>query len=543
MNERLSSADVAFMHRETRNAPQHVGGLAVFVPPPGGFDYDRLLRLLDERISLTPRFRQRVKEVPGHLANPIWVDDANFDITYHVRRSALPRPGTDAQLLEFCARIQSRLLDRARPLWEMYLIEGLSGGRVAIVTKTHQAMVDESGAVDLFEVILDAAPQPRRTVQALWMPQPEPSSAALLREALKSVAVRPRSLVDTARVSLVDAQAAVARASARAGGLGPAARGVMSASRSVLRRAEPSPLQVSLSEQRRIAIARTSLDDFRRVRAAYGGTVNDAVLAVVAGALRGWLLSRAVPLRPASAVRALVPVSVVDAGDRPNPGGGRHPAGGDAPTRVRPLLVDLPVGEADPVLRLTQLRYAMASHKASGRAVGADALVALSGFAPPTLLALGARASNGLTRRMFSLVVTNVPGPQVPLYAAGARMTEMFPILPLWSGQALSIALTSYNGGVFFCVNADRDAVRDADMVAQLVEESLAELVSGATATEAASSASDRGRARDAQDGRTSSARTGRRRSPTTPFATRRTAAGPPRPPHPRRPRPTDPPA
>jgi WS/DGAT/MGAT family acyltransferase len=471
MNERLSSADVAFLHRETRNAPQHVGGLAIFVPPAGGFDYDRLVRLLEERISLAPRFRQRVKDVPGHLANPIWVDDPHFDITFHVRRSALPRPGTDAQLLEFCARIQSRLLDRSRPLWEMYLIEGLAGGRVAIATKTHQAMVDDAGSVDLFQVILDASRRPRRTVQAVWMPQPEPSSLALLTDAVKGAAMRPRTMLDTARVGVADAQLALARASARAGGLGPAVRGLASATRSVLRRQEASPLQVTLSAQRRIAVARTSLADFRRVRAAYGGTVNDAVLAVVAGALRGWLLSRAVPLRPASSLRALVPVSVVDS---------------EPHTTVRPLLVDLPVGEPDPVLRLTQLRYAMASHKASGRAVGADALVALGGFAPPTLLALGARASSGLTRRMFSLVVTNVPGPQLPLYAAGAEMAEMFPILPLSAGQAMSIALTSYNGGVYFCVNADRDAVRDVATVAELVEESLAELVAGAAAAEAA---------------------------------------------------------
>jgi WS/DGAT/MGAT family acyltransferase len=471
MNERLSSADVAFLHRETRNAPQHVGGLAIFVPPAGGFDYERLVRLLEERISLAPRFRQRVKDVPGHLANPIWVDDPHFDITFHVRRSALPRPGTDAQLLEFCARIQSRLLDRSRPLWEMYLIEGLAGGRVAIATKTHQAMVDDAGSVDLFQVILDASRRPRRTVQAVWMPQPEPSSLALLTDAVKGAAMRPRTMLDTARVGVADAQLALARASARAGGLGPAVRGLASATRSVLRRQEASPLQVTLSAQRRIAVARTSLADFRRVRAAYGGTVNDAVLAVVAGALRGWLLSRAVPLRPASSLRALVPVSVVDS---------------EPHTTVRPLLVDLPVGEPDPVLRLTQLRYAMASHKASGRAVGADALVALGGFAPPTLLALGARASSGLTRRMFSLVVTNVPGPQLPLYAAGAEMAEMFPILPLSAGQAMSIALTSYNGGVYFCVNADRDAVRDVATVAELVEESLAELVAGAAAAEAA---------------------------------------------------------
>jgi diacylglycerol O-acyltransferase len=489
MVERLSSADVAFLHQESRTTPQHVGGLAIFEPPATGFDYDRLVRLLEERISLAPRYRQKVRRVPGHVANPIWVDDPSFDITYHVRRSALPRPGSEAQLLDFCARIQSRLLDRSHPLWEMYLVEGLAGGRVAIVTKTHQAMVDESGAVDLFEVVLDAAPEPRRTVQALWMPQPEPSPLALLRDAGQSMILRPRTLLDTARVGLADARLELARASAHAGGMGAAVRGVASVGRSVLRRPQPSPLQVRLSEQRRLAISRTDLDDFRRVRAAYGGTVNDVVLAVVAGALRGWLLSRAAPLRPATTVRALVPVSVADAGENAprTPAEAAHPSrGGDPFRHVRPLLVDLPVGEPDPVLRLTQLRYAMASHRASGRAVGADALTKLSGFAPPTLLALGARASRGLTRRMFSLVVTNVPGPQLSLYAAGARLREMFPILPISAGQALSIALTSYDGGVYFGINADRDGVRDAAALAGLIEESLQELVSSIPAVEPA---------------------------------------------------------
>src|SRR5919202_1813664 len=194
MTERMTSADVAFLHRESRNAPQHVGGLAIFAPRPGGFEYERLVRLLEERISLAPRYRQKVRMVPAHLANPLWLDDPNFDITYHVRRSALPRPGTDEQLLEFCARIQSRLLDRSRPLWEMYLVEGLSDGRVAVVTKTHEALVGEEGGIDLAQVILDAAHEPRRTVEAIWMPQPEPGTVELMRDALADIARRPTAL-------------------------------------------------------------------------------------------------------------------------------------------------------------------------------------------------------------------------------------------------------------------------------------------------------------------------------------------------------------
>jgi WS/DGAT/MGAT family acyltransferase len=238
--------------------------------------------------------------------------------------------------------------------------------------------------------------------------------------------------------------------------------------------------------------------------------VNDAVLATVSGALRGWLLSRAEDLRPATTVRALIPVSVADPSERrshsrdergeqasrsTHPSArGRTAALPEGAGRVRPLLVDLPVGEADPVLRLAQLRYAMASHKASGRAVSADRIAALGGFAPPTLHALGARASSGLTRRMFSLVVTNVPGPQLSLYAAGARMTEMFPFLPLAQGQALSIALTSYDGGVYYGINGDRDAVRDVATIAELIEESLAELVA-ATETDAVVTAGQGGAA------------------------------------------------
>ncbi len=466
MNERVAAADVAFLHRETRVSPQHVGGIAVLTPPAGGFDYDRLVRLIEERISLAPRYRQKVRAVPGHLANPLWVEDPNFDITYHVRRSALPRPGTDAQLLEFCARIQSRLLDRSRPLWEMYLVEGLVEGRVAIVTKTHEAMVGEGDGVDLASVILDAAPEPRRTVEALWMPGPEPTSWQLVGGALAGIARRPIALADTLRETRRDLRRL-------AGRVPVVADGVAAAVGALLRRPQPSPLTVDIGEHRRLALARTGLEDFRAVRDAFGGTVNDAVLAVVAGALRGWLQARAHPMRPASTVRALVPVRVADI----EPDGGRPGSPGSS---VTPLLVDLPVGEPDPVVRLAQLRYAMATHRASGRAIGAGTLASLSGATPPTLHALGARAASGLTRRMFHLVVSNVPGPQQPLYAAGARMIETFPILPLSEGQALSIGLSSYDGGVYFGINGDREAVADVRLLAELVEESLAELLAAA---------------------------------------------------------------
>jgi WS/DGAT/MGAT family acyltransferase len=256
---------------------------------------------------------------------------------------------------------------------------------------------------------------------------------------------------------------AAGRVTTAAGG---ALGGLASLPAAVLRRAEPSPLHAELGEQRRLAVARTRLADYRTVRDALGGSVNDVVLAAVAGALRGWLLARAEPLRPASTVRALVPM-----------------AGADG---IRPLLVDLPVGEPDPALRLAQLQFTMAGHKAAERAVSADRIAGLSGFAPPTLHALSARAAGGLARRLFHLVVTNVPGPQVPLYAAGARLAEIFPILPLAPGQAVTIALTSYDGGVFYGVNGDREAMRDVGVFARSIEESLAELVSASSSAAAA---------------------------------------------------------
>jgi WS/DGAT/MGAT family acyltransferase len=249
--------------------------------------------------------------------------------------------------------------------------------------------------------------------------------------------------------------------------------GMLSAARVVARPAPTSPLNASIGSQRRFAVARTNLDDYKQVRKQSGGTVNDVVLATVAGAIRGWMLSRGEPVTPATMIRAMVPVSVRGDSESSQLG-----------NRVSSYLVDLPVGEPNPVVRLSQVSYAMKAHKESGQSVGADALVALSGFAPPTLHAMGARAASSFTRRLFNVIVTNVPGPQFPLYAAGAKMLEMFPVVPLTVGQALSIGLTSYNGGVYFGLNADRDAMYDADVLAALIEESLAELVAAGEAAD-----------------------------------------------------------
>jgi diacylglycerol O-acyltransferase / wax synthase len=459
MTDRLSSLDVSFLYLEEPTTPMHVGGLATFQPPAEGLDYDRLVSLIEQRIGQVPRYRQKIKWVPGHLANPVWVDDPDFDVTFHVRRSALPRPGSEAQLRELVGRLMSRRLDRNRPLWEMYLVEGLEGGRIALVTKTHHAMVDGISAVDIGQVILDVTPIPREVPDELWMPQSAPGGVGLLIDAVTEVVRRPTAALDTARIGLLDLRATAAKLVGTVGGM-------VAMARTAARPAPVSPLNVTIGEQRRIGLARTELDDYKRVRKAHGGTVNDVVLATVAGALRGWLLSRGEAVTSTTTVRAMVPVSV-RAGDEQ----------GALGNRISSYFVDLPVGEPDPVVRLSQVSFAMKGHKESGQSVGADAIVALSGFAPPTLHALAAQVANGMTRRLFNVVVTNVPGPQFPLYAAGAQMLDMFPVVPLAKGQAISIGLTSYNGGVYYGLNADRDGMPDVDVIASLIEESLAELV------------------------------------------------------------------
>jgi diacylglycerol O-acyltransferase / wax synthase len=465
MPPRLSALDASFLYLESPTTPMHVGAVSIFRRPRAGFEYDRLVELIEQRIALVPRYRQKVRHVPGNLARPVWIDDPDFDVAYHVRRSALPKPGSDAQLTELVARLMSRPLDHTRPLWEMYLVEGLARGRTAIITKTHQAMVDGISAIDIGQVILDVSAQPRVVPEELWMPRPEPGAAELVLGALTEAVARPGEVVDNVRVATGDAMATVGKVTA---GLGQ----LFSMARTASRLAPDTPLNVEISTQRRFAIARTELESYRKIRAAHGCSVNDVVLSVVSGALRNWLLSRGEPVGASSTLRAMVPLSVRGEADVPS-----SATAGTLGNRVSSFIVDLPVGEPSPVVRLHHVTHAMREHTSTGQSVGADTLVRIGGFAPPTLHALGARAASGISRRIFNLVVTNVPGPQFPLYAAGARMLEMFPVVPLARGQALAIGLTSYDGGVFYGFNGDRDAMSDVDVLAGMVDESLDELL------------------------------------------------------------------
>lgn len=455
MTDRLTSLDASFLYMEEPTTPMHVGEVSVFQAPADGFDYDRLFDLVEARLGFVPRYRQRVRQVPGPLAAPVWVDDEAFDLSYHLRRSALPRPGTDEQLHELVARVLSRPLDHTRPLWECYLVEGLAGGRFAVITKTHQAMIDGIAAVDIGQVLLDTDTEPEDVAAPVWAPRPGPSSVRLVADATVEMLQRPTAAFDAVRQGVGDVSRTIGRLGAAAGGALLMARVVTSA--------PASPLNAEIGEARRFATMTADLADLRAVRKVHGCDVNDVVLTVVTGGLRHWLQTRGEPVTARASVRALVPVSVTDDED-----------GGD---EVASFVVELPVGEPSPVVRLHQVSYGMRALLESRRTVAAESLAGIAGFAPPTLHALGARVASGLSRRVFNVVVTNVPGPQRPMFAAGARMLESYPVVPLAKGQALSIGVTSYDGQVFFGLYGDRAAMADLDVLAQTLRDALDELV------------------------------------------------------------------
>jgi WS/DGAT/MGAT family acyltransferase len=499
-SDRLNPLDVSFLYFDTRTTPMHAGGILVFDPdtaprateagtraatseasgdsrdaatggseagkageagsaPPEPPDFDTVMDLLERRLTTVPRFRQKIKWVPGNVASPVWVDDAHFDLSYHVRRSALPRPGDMGQLRELAGRLMARPLDRTRPLWELYYVEGLEGGRVAVIGKTHHAMVDGLAAVDIMALLLDVSPQPREVESEHWQPSSEPGTVRMLTDAAADWIRRPAGITDALEVRALDVKAVASK-------LAGAATGLMSALGTVAAPPPSSPLNERTGSQRRVSTADTRLDDFRAVKKTLGGTVNDVVLAVCTNALRGWLLTRGEAVTPTTTLRAMVPVSVRDAG--------HQGAGGNF---VASYFVDLPVGEPDPVAQLHRVSFAMRAHKEAGQQVGAQTLTTLAGFAPPTLHALGARVAISSTNRLFNLVITNVPGPQFPLYMAGARMVAMYPMVPLTAATSLAVGVTSYDGGVFFGLNADRDALPDVNVIAGLISESLHSLV------------------------------------------------------------------
>jgi diacylglycerol O-acyltransferase / wax synthase len=469
MVNRLSASDASFYHLEDTSTPMYVGSLSILRRPKAGLSYETLLRTVEQRLPQIPRYRQKVREVTLGLARPVWIDDPDFDITYHVRRSALPSPGNDDQLHELIARLASRPLDRSRPLWEMYLVEGLSKGRLAIYTKSHQALVNGMTALEIGHVIADRAQRQPAFGEDIWIPAREPSNVELMVGAFGDWVTRPTTQLEVMRSAVGDFVN-------NAGYLADMGRQFAHTARTVLRGTAPdSPLNTQVSRNRRFTVARGQLEDYRKLRARYECDVNDVVLSVVTGALRNWLLSRGEPLTTTSTVRAMAPMSVYPGAHLETNAGP-----GQAISEVSPFLVDLPVGEGNPVVRLSQISHATESNPTASSLVDARTIVTLSGFPPPTLHAMGIRVATNYSARVFNLLITNVPGPQSQMYTAGAKLLETYAVPPLLYNQVLAIGVTSYCGMLYFGINADRDAMSDVEMLPTMLQESLDELIEAA---------------------------------------------------------------
>jgi diacylglycerol O-acyltransferase len=459
MPDRLTGLDASFLHLERHGAHMHVAACMTFEGDPP--DHDDLVEAIEARLHLVPRYRQRLAFVPLQQGRPVWVDDPHFNLRYHVRHTALPAPGGDEQLRRLCGRLFSHRLDRTKPLWELWLVEGYRRDHFAVISKTHHALVDGISGVDLVTVLFDTAPDPMPVPgpDAPWVPRPLPSDAQLLADALLERSTVPQEMVRGVRHALRRPRQIAESARDALVGVGALAF-------TGLNPAPPSPLNRQIGPHRRFTWVDAELDDFRAVKSALGGTVNDVVLTAVAGALGRYLRRHGHDTHDLT-LKAMVPVSVRADLER-----------GALGNRVAAMMAPLPVGVEDPQERLTIVRDAMADIKRSGQAIGAQALTELTGFAPPTVMAQASRLAS--RQRFFNLVVTNVPGPQHPLYLLGRRLEAIYPMVPLARNQALGIALMSYAGALDFGLNADYDAVEDLDDLAGDVRESIAELTAAA---------------------------------------------------------------
>jgi diacylglycerol O-acyltransferase / wax synthase len=455
--DRLTPIDASFLHQEGPTSHMHVGGLTIVEGPAPSIE--ELLEQIRRRLHLVPRYRHKLAHTALDSGRPVWVDDPSFSLEYHIRHTALPSPGDWEALSSLTARIFSQQLDRSKPLWEMWLIEGLKDDRFALISKTHHALIDGIAGIDLATVLFDLSPKPpplRHSGRA-WQPHSEPGVAELVAAGLRGALRAGVELAEGALDALSHPDRALARAREAAEGVGE----IVWAG---LNPAPETPLNVDIGPHRRFVAIASRLDDFKLVKNAFGGTVNDVVLAVVAGALRSFLISRGVRTEGME-MRALVPVSV-RADDE-------HDQGGN---RIVVMRGPLPVYIADPIQRLRFVSHAMDGLKESKQALGAEVIAGAQNFAPPTILAQASRLN--FSTRLFNLLVTNVPGPQLPLYVLGREMLEAYPVAFLPENHALAIAIMSYNGQMNFGLLGDFDALPDIDAIGETIAEELATLVS-----------------------------------------------------------------
>ncbi len=500
--DRLSPQDSVFLHVEDEHQPLHVGSLAYFEAGPlrgadGRFDLARLQQRIAARLHLVPRFRKRIMAVPFDQGRPVWVDDTDFDLAYHVRLTAIPPPGSEDQLKLLMDRVQAQMLDRRRPLWELWFVEGVDQDRVALIQKTHHALVDGVSGVDVATVLLDLEPDVALEEVPPWDPEPPPDTSSLLVDSLVERAVEPAETLRSVRAALRVPQNVAER-------VGQVARTVLDLTQST----PPAPWNVPVTPHRRFEPARVDLERVKALRRAAaergedleGATLNDVILAACAGAMRTYLWERGDDIPDGLVYRAMVPVSVRDASEKMALG-----------NRVSMITADLPVGEPDAVERLRFVHTHMASRKEMGTAVGAHTIMEVSGYAPPTLLALGSRLA---VRAMpMNTVITNIPGPQVPLYCLGSRMLEAFPYVCVVDGMAMIIAVISYDGMLAFGLSGDRSAVPDLAVLADAVPDAFADLerALGVGPPDGASEQTGAGRPGSTTGKKKSAASTGRR--------------------------------
>jgi WS/DGAT/MGAT family acyltransferase len=462
--DHLSALDESFLHLEQPGTPMHVGAVAILerealYDSRGRFRLDDVRELVSSRLQLIPRFRKRVMPVPVVRGRPIWVDDDRFDISHHVRLSSLPAPGSRRALLALAERLMMQLLDRARPLWELWFVDGVDHGRhVGLIHKSHHALTDGISGLDIATVLLDFDAVPTVLPDDGWDPVPPPEPA---RFALDSFCRGASRTIDLARLArrAVDAPR---EALARAGELG----------RSVASLVDQNPVAPRLSLNRplgagrRLETVRVSLEDAKAIRVAFGCTVNDVVLASVGSAV-GRLLQARGELRPDLVVKVFCPVSVRDDSERMQLG-----------NRIAAMFVPVPVGERDQVARLQAISASTAALKERRQAQGTAALLGLSEYVAPTVLGLAARAAH--MQPFANLLVTNMSGPEAPLFCLGSRLLEIFPIVPLSRNLTLNIAMLSYSGQLHFGLMGDGNAGRDLEMLAGGIEDAFAELLESA---------------------------------------------------------------
>jgi diacylglycerol O-acyltransferase len=464
--EALSHLDASFLALESPNSHMHVGAVVLFEAAQlkladGGIDIARVKSHILGKLQYIPRYRQRLAFVPANR-RPVWVDDDHFNFDFHVRHSSLPRPGTDEQLKRLAGRIVSQQLDRAKPLWELWVVEGLENDRFAIIAKIHHCMIDGVSGIDLTGILLNVIPTTEIEPPNKWIPRPAPSNTQLV---VAEAARTARKTVDT----MSSLRSLGSRGLELAMTVGGRASAALNSLRSGwLTAASRTPLNPDLGPNRRFDWTDSGLAEIKEIRRSLGGSVNDVLLAIVAGAIRYFLINERDFNVEGIEFRVMVPVSTRQADQR-----------GALGNQVAMWLVNMPLSEPDPLSRLRKVQEETARLKKTNQALGASTLVELSRGTPLTLISVANRVV-GPIMRPFNLTVTNVPGPQFPMYLLEARMIASYPMVPLWSQHGLGLAIFSYDGSLHWGIHADFDAIPDTDRIAAAIKSATTELLDAA---------------------------------------------------------------